>query len=375
MPKAKKHPYFLNVYRQIAIGFAVVAIILVGAIIFYSLVQARVEITPHKTLQSVEFLVGVGQGAYGDKVDGGLEERVIEGDEQVEATGTKNDVGKATGTLTIINTTGAAQPLVATTRFLTSEGVLFRLKNKTVAPAKGQVDAEVYADVAGPGGNVGPGRFTIPGLSAAKQALIYAESKKAMEGGDKFTRVVTAEDLARAKTMVLKKLEDEALQKYKEQLNNDNLEVVGKMVTSETSANVKAGDEKPNFTISGKMKLSLVYYDKTQLQDLAKTQLLLTFPPDKEFVSFAGDKMIIKIENFDLSKNVATLRVYVDGEAVLRKTSQILDPEKIAGMLPAEAKKYLESFDAIDKADIKMFPSWLKKIPTLKDHIEIIIKK
>ncbi|MDP3244703.1 MAG: hypothetical protein Q8M83_03545 [bacterium] len=375
MPKTKKHPYFLNVYRQIAIGFAVVAIILVGAIIFYSLVQARVEISPHKTLQSVEFLIGVGQNAYGDKVDGGLEERVIEGDEQVEATGTKNDVGKATGILTIINTTSSAQPLVATTRFLTPEGILFRLKNKATAPAKGKVDAEVYADKAGPSGNIGPSRFTIPGLLPAKQSLIYAESQKAMAGGDKFTRVVTAEDLARAKTMVLKKLEDEALQKYKEQLNDGNLEVVSKIVSGETSTAVKAGEEKLNFAVGGKIKLSLVYYNEAQLRELAKTQLLLTFPPDKEFVSFAGDKMIIKIENFDLTKNTATLRVYVDGEAVLRKTSQILNPEKIAGMSPEEAKKYLESFDAIDKAEIKMFPSWLRKIPTLKDHIEIVVKK
>lgn len=91
--------------------------------------------------------------------------------------------GVATGTVTLVNETGAAQPLVATTRLLSEGGVLFRLRDRVTVPAGGTVEAAVYADQPGPSGDIGPSRFTIPGLSPALQASIYARSSSPMTGG------------------------------------------------------------------------------------------------------------------------------------------------------------------------------------------------
>ena len=95
--------------------------------------------------------------------------------------------GKAAGTVTVMNTTSSARALVATTRFLSQDGVLFRLDRAVTIPAGGQADAPVTADQPGAPGDIGPGRFTIPGLSAALQQQIYGVSSEAMRGGVRYS--------------------------------------------------------------------------------------------------------------------------------------------------------------------------------------------
>ncbi|MEK7606886.1 MAG: hypothetical protein AAB444_01690 [Patescibacteria group bacterium] len=375
MVKAKKRAPLFLMYRKIAIGFVALTVLLIGAVVMFSLMSARVEITPRKMLQSVEFLVGVGSGAEGETIPGILEERVVEGDVQVEATGVKTSEGKATGMLTVMSTMEFPQPLVATTRFLTPDGVLFRLKNQVTVPAKGSVEAEVYADIGGASGNINPSTFTIPGLTVAKQKLVWAESKAAMTGGAKTARVISAEDIARGKAQVVKQLEDEAIARFAQEVEGQYGGVVGKATASSAEISAKVGEEKQSFSIHAKVTLALVAYDRSALETSSKTRLLISVPQDKELSYFGKDAMLISLESFDSKNARATLRIYADGDAVLKKTSGVLNMDKLAGMGVEEATRYLQSFEAVEKARITVFPAWLKSIPTLKDHIDIIIKK
>lgn len=95
-------------------------------------------------------------------------------------------VGKAGGTVEIVNESSNGQTLVATTRLLSEKGVLFRLTDRVFIPAGGRITASVEADQEGPDGDIPPSRFTIPGLSQASQQVIYAESSQAMTGGTRF---------------------------------------------------------------------------------------------------------------------------------------------------------------------------------------------
>ena len=105
-------------------------------------------------------------------------------------TGAKKIEGFAKGNLTITNKTSISQSLVATTRFLSKEGVLFRLEKSVIVPANGSVVASVYADKIGASGNIPASHFTIPGLSPVKQASIYADSTVAFTGGEQAIAVV-----------------------------------------------------------------------------------------------------------------------------------------------------------------------------------------
>ena len=101
---------------------------------------------------------------------------------------------KAKGIIVIYNNySGASQKLVATTRFQTPEGLIFRLINPVTVPGQqdktgktvaGSIEVAVEADKAGATYNIGLKDFTIPGLKGdPKYTKIYGRSKTEMTGG------------------------------------------------------------------------------------------------------------------------------------------------------------------------------------------------
>ncbi len=127
---------------------------------------------------------------------------------------------RARGMITLSNAFGESpQSLVATTRFESPDGKIFRLaKSVTIPGAKdvdgksvpGTVDVEVVADASGEGYNIEPTTFTIPGLKGGpKYEKVTATSEKAFDGGGEGEGAiasVSADDVARAKDATLKAL-------------------------------------------------------------------------------------------------------------------------------------------------------------------------
>lgn len=156
--------------------------------------------------------------------------RVIERDitftKSFSATG-KGDVNaqKAQGSIIIYNAyDDKPQSLVASTRFLAENGMLFRLVKTTTIPGMkngepGKVEALVIADKEGVEGNIGPTRFSIPGFDGSpKKEKFYAISEKAMFGGGtggSGVALVSEDDIMRAQ----KEMEAELKQYVQEQFN------------------------------------------------------------------------------------------------------------------------------------------------------------
>ncbi len=164
---------------------------------FYLRPEAIVAIEPQSATQSVKLsLVGSVEGTSGSNV---VTARYVEEEKTIrlsrEATG--KDLGsaaKASGTITISNTfSEATQPLVATTRFETADGKLYRLVDGVTVPGAktedgktvpGKIDARVMADQAGTKYNLTSGTFTIPGFKGGpKYDKITADVKGAFAGG------------------------------------------------------------------------------------------------------------------------------------------------------------------------------------------------
>lgn len=381
MPQKSKEtkpliPPLSIIYRKIAISFVVLTVVLLGIIIFFSLSKATVLVIPKAELRSAEFLVSLGEASVLDKavLNGLYKEQVIEEEGQFEASGTAQKGGRAQGTITVINTTSAAQTLVATTRFLSDGGVLFRTKERVVVPARGSVEAAVAADQPGPAADIGPSRFTIPGLNSAKQKLIYGESKAAMDGGSGVVRVVTADDLEKARKAVIERATTRA-ERESEKLAGTlgGLSVQADIIEARSDA--KAGEERRTFTTKAKVKVQVLVYEKEALEKIAYDKVIANVSADRELVKFNKDAMVIRVKNVNKETGDVQLSVYADANVRLASGSSLLDPEKLAGMLPEEAKQYLESFDAIEQAQVKLFPSWQKRVPTIPDRIKIVIKK
>ncbi len=372
-------------FRIFAVSFVVLSLLLVGMIIFFSSTKATVIITPKKELVSVDFPIRVEKTLIrdvtgtdtGESVKGIVISKQITHDKEVESSGTKS-LGASTSqgnvTITIVNNGNLSQPLVATTRFLTSDDILFRLKKSVVVPSGGKIQAEVYPDKAG--SNLSAGSLTIPGLNTAKQKLIYGESAGTVtkEEGGAMVRVVSEEDILQGKAQALQELEKD----FKATVAKDYPQIKDMVVGSEiisASANAKPGDQVQTITITMKVKSTLVGYDATAVTIIAKDKLAVAVSEDHDLINFNDKALLIRVINADADKGIATLRVYADGDSVIKPSSPILNKENIAGITPGQAKRYLEGFDTIQEAQIVLFPSWIKKIPTVKDHIDVAIKK
>ncbi|MBI4135902.1 hypothetical protein HY477_04190 [Candidatus Uhrbacteria bacterium] len=380
-PKSKSTiPPLSSIYRRIAISFVVLTVLLVGVIVFFSLSKATIVVTPKDEIKSAEFLVTVrsaqASGALPEGVVAGLyEEKTIEEEVQFEASGATEQQGRAEGKVTLVNTTSSAQPLVATTRLLSEGGILFRMRDAATVPGNGRVEIMAYADETGASGDIGPSKFTIPGLNAAKQKTIYGESSAAMTGGAKTVRTVTSEDLERAKAEVIAKAE----QKVKDELKKSPGAALGGVFVSsellEVVSDAKKGEERQTFTTRAKVNAQMLTYDKAAVIALAHEKIEDNVALDRQIVKFNDDTLVINIKNINSETGEVQLSVYADAQVQLNAASPILDAVKIAGILPKEAQQYLESFDAVESVEIRLFPTWQKRIPTMPDRIKIVIKK
>lgn len=190
---------------------------LVGTGAFLFLPKAEIVIVPNSSSQSLEMeFEGKADGATGEKdVPMRLIEKGMEMTVSVETSGDSTGNGsKAKGKITISNEFDKEpQPLVATTRFESADGKIFRLIRGVTVPGMsvtdgkaeaGVIEAEVIADESGEAYDIEPSTFTIPGFKGSpKYNKFSAKSKEKMTGGSSESeskdRAVSASDIARAK--------------------------------------------------------------------------------------------------------------------------------------------------------------------------------
>jgi len=235
---------------------------------------------------------------------------------------TGNIINKqATGKATIINNSKFNQPLVATTRLLSKEGVLFRLKNGVNVPAGGSIEVEIYADQPGPDGEIGSTTFTIPGLSGAKQKLIYAQSSEPTKGGTEISGVITADDLANAQADLESELISKALEDLKRETVKENEHLLSDIVKKEIlkkEYSHKIGDRAAEFNLKMKMKIyGLVVYEDL-VRNWAKKQLELQtyIPAGKKPDDYKITSLNYELQRYDLDAGTAVLNVRAVAELV-----------------------------------------------------------
>jgi hypothetical protein len=140
---------------------------------------------------------------------------------------------------------------------------------------------------------------------------------------------------------------------------------------SDTPPGTQAG----TFNISLTVKVTGVYFDEAALAAAAKADLVSQLPDGYDLLSVNTDGMQTTVGTTDLSKGTASVSVYLDGTAVISTSSDVLDKDRLIGKSANEIIALLQSSDAIQDVSITFTPFWLKRAPTLKDHIKIIVEE
>jgi hypothetical protein len=381
MAKTTKQPLSrsLRVYQKAAIFFVIASLLLLLAVLYLSVSQATVHITP------VSGLVTTTVGVEVDKNPtslGQVSGYVRQADVSKSKVFTLPEEGavpveeKAGGIVTLINESGTDQALIATTRVLSEEGVLFRLEEAVTVPANGQVDAFVRADEVGRSGEIGPTQFTIPGLNATRQTEVYAVSVDPMTGGVQYIRVVNQEDLDSAAEELKTELIAEAETVLAEGIDRDAYTGLSYETTViEQVSDTEPGTEAGQFTLSLSLRVVATFYDEQAIADYAESELYSQLQSGYEVFEVNEEGLQISVQSANVEEESATLEVYLDGTAVISTSADILDRSRLTGKSPEEVEALIGSSEAVEEVSISFTPFWLKRMPTLEDHIKINIRK
>ena len=417
--RVRKHRLvFVSPNKQALVGLASISILILLIIFYIALPGATLYLTPSASVleksvnvilaeadkNSAEIEAGTPHMIGSYKVTAQVEKSVPHFATGKELSPTASN---ASGKITIINNASYAWPLVATTRFQTNEGIVFRIAESVDVPAassggSGKVEAFVVADaedaygqIAGERGNIGATKFFLPGLKDSSRDVLYAESYADMEGGvTDYTTYVSDEDIEAARSKLreslIKAVEDQLREEVdnKNELNDtDYVLLIGEEAiwTSEVTVNpvaVPSGSGVDQFDVSGYLTASGWCYSKSEMVALLTQELLLKKSPQKKLVRVNEDTITYRIFEKDTIKNKIKITANIKGieefniDPDLENGARLINKikEHILGRNVEDAKNYIQNLPEINKVEIDSWPAWSPTIPTVPDNIDIEVR-
>ena len=381
---------FRNFPRKSLVGLGVISVVLLGVIIYMSTGSAKIDITPKK--QPLDIQLKVSSSDKFSSVDAGLNR--IPGQlfnveknatQTFPTTGEKEVAQKARGKITVFNEYGTTpQVLIATTRFQTSDGLIFRtLKNIIVPGTKvengkiipGSISVEVIADKPGQSYNIPANKFSIPAFNergdAGRYEKIYGRSDEAMKGGAiGKASVVTEIDFNTAKQTLSDQVTKDVGDSLKTQTSG--LKVVNssaiKLKEPESTAKIDEAADSFMMAVSGAIKT--VGFKEDDLKGLIKqyvdkTQNLTAIP---EKLTLSYDNII-----FDENSNTLSFTVNIKGNGYAKIDSEKIKTD-LSGKNEAGIKDYFKTAVGVDTVKVVLSPFWVKKIPQDKERTKLSIQ-
>lgn len=382
--KEKEESRPIGLYRKIFVFFVILTLVLLAAAFYFFFVTLTIEVTP-KTERISDKLAVVVYGAKEkpqganfsgkEAVNGSIEQIPIKEARVYPATGAEILGQEIIGKVKIINNYNQGKTLVATTRLLSPEGKLFRIKNQVEIPAGGSKEVDIYSDEPSQDMAIGPTEFTIPGLWAGLQDKIYAKSDKAFVYQTQVRKFVQAIDVEKAiqdlKESLAKKVSDQFSGNYRgfdkvlAEINKDSLH---------SSSSAAAKQKVDEFTVAITAQVDVIAFKSADLEKLAKDRFTSLVPNDKKLVELEKNKLDFNLVNADFVAGTATLEVPIVGSVALSDISNTVKREKLVGLTEAQIINYLQGLDKFSDIKLNFTPSFITKAPSLVDRIKIVIK-
>lgn len=275
------------------------------------------------------------------------------------------------------------QVLIATTRFVSAEGRLFRTPKRVTVPGgtwekgklePGFLDIQVLADQPGEEYNIGPSTFSIPGfVGTPRYTAFYGKSFAVMEGG--FTGQVpqiTKQDLNEALKKLQERIEREMENIFKNQISDEFI-LLKEAFQKEESPPVfsaKDGDEGESFMGEMKVLFKAFVFKRSDLENIGK-DLLISEISENKALKTDSLKISYTLTAIDPEGGQMTLDVVLAAQIYSKIDTDLLKRE-ISGRSLTESRIILDKKPEVIKAEVKLFPFWLPKIP--KDFQKIKIE-
>jgi len=365
-------------------GVAGVSCLAVVFAVFSFFSGATVTITPLEKKFTVD-------GLYTAKTlpeDGGIKFDVIsltkEEKKTIQATGVEKVSQKAVGEIIVYNNhSSASQSLVTNTRFVTEDGLIFRLKKDTIVPGRklvngtttpGSIKVSVIADEAGEKYNIGLADFTIPGFKGTtKYNNFYARSVDKMTGGfvGEISKV-SPDDLANAEKELAEKLSTSLAEAI-------SLEVPSGFILYTNAIKINLGKAIPKSTTDIKVSevnlsgtASAIIFNKEKLEKFIVDTLGLE--KGQEIIKVYGvSKLLFDIAttNFNPEKDTSLSFKLGGTVSVVWTLDEDIVKKALAGKGKNELSSVLGSYPSVVKAESYIVPLWQNFYPDNVEKIKV----
>jgi len=300
------------------------------------------------------------------------------------ASGKKYVERKAKGVITIYNAFSSdPQPLVATTRFETPEGKVYRINKAITVPGAKIVDgkiepssiaANVTADKAGSQYNIGPvEKFSIPGFKGTPRfSGFYGSSAEPMDGGYIGEQAYpTEKDITNAKAAVNSALENALKLGFTQNIPDEfkfidgssDYHVLRQTVNEET-------DRDGNFTVFGEGERAALGFKESDLVDMLRERAKKDLYPD-----IVVNNYEITYGEGELGDGGNSLSFRVNFKAVfVRPIDENSLSSNLIGKNENDAQAVIYSLPGFESGSINFRPFWVKTVPNNAEKLKIIIQ-
>lgn len=297
---------------------------------------------------------------------------------QVPATDAAYVEEKAYGTIIVYNNyDDKDQRLITNTRFESTDGKIYRIRESIVVPGKegntpGSIEVVIYADEAGESYNVSNTKFTIPGFEGDPRFDgFYAETKTSISGGFVGERQQIAEGvMSEARRELDTTLRANLLGAIRAQVPA-NLVVLEDLVTL-TYEDIPQKDNGSMTTVGRKGKIvAPLIHNENLAQTLAKGGNVPSEAP-LYVPSFEG----VSVTYVDSDLSDEQISFEINGPVTF---VAVLDEDKIRHALANKSKNdlttVLSQFPSIASAEASISPFWVTSFPKEGKDIIIVINQ
>lgn len=299
------------------------------------------------------------------------------------ASGRANVSEKAKGTITIVNAySSESQQLVATTRFETPDGKVYRIDNEVLIPGAkiengrvipASIKAPVTADGAGPSYNVGRvEKLTIPGFKGTpKFDGFYGVLEEGASGGFSGEKAVaTDDDAAKAEAKVREIIQAAFETTFIGGIPADIKVLDGSRAMEVTKVTVnRSTDASGNFSVAATATFRAF---GVREKDIAT---LLEAKAKAMNADIALRDVTLKYSNVVPDFGAKELRFTINAEGnIVPAFDPAAFEESILGRKEGEVAAMVVALPEIAEAAVTLKPSWMRRVPDDPDRVNVVVE-
>lgn len=307
-----------------------------------------------------------------------------------KATGGQSGPTKAQGTITISSSLPYAQTMVPS-RFATADGKIFWTQSDITLPAAtsqggavtpSTTTATVVADQAGPSGNIScsaqsPCAFTVPAWQGTgNYTAVTAQATSSFFGGSNGgANSVSAGDSSSAQAAVQQSVSEKLSQDIAQKLPPDLVLLNNAYQDNVVSQQASQPNTSGNFTYSMTVERQVIVFNKNDMLSVIKSDVQKDLTPVSSQKSPLFNTMKLSyaaLQPSDMNFSKGTVNISATANLSLAWDIDIsLLKQKLAGEDQGGSKQVLSGFSEIDKAEVSLWPFWVKAIPNNTSRITV----